>query len=411
MHVAIEELNALTPAELIILEEHLKLGADHLKKHLDGKEMQALLRLGKINKEPLQKMRQGAAEIAGKLTLLLNTIFTATFGAWLGLTGFWGLSLGSTAVVGSVCVLAAGIGAFIGYQNYRHAKIQESAAIRNQQINSLQIEILDKIYEKRNKEERDIKKELNRLIFSLAKNVNLEKNKTKDLVNCDFSSEEEVLEWVARLDRVVQEKLAACQEHKVYEIYSKKLAALQSKLEKNLKECCQEREEAEAIHSGPSERKKAPLLDKLITRLPQEPHAPVSWVRSQWRELLISFVPTVLGGFSSLFVYLSGGPRFLEVLFGKRVFDVLSEPKFKIIEFCISLLMTGFLAFSFINVSRKSIKRHQEFERQKNIIVQKEGELTVLDAQLLKLKEARGEMIQISDVFIALEHVFSLLKT
>ena len=78
-----DQLDFLTPAELIILEEHLKLGVSHLKQHLSESELKQILSSLPLNKTQMAKIGQSDTETSGNLSLVLNTIFTATFGAWM----------------------------------------------------------------------------------------------------------------------------------------------------------------------------------------------------------------------------------------------------------------------------------------------------------------------------------------
>ena len=141
----LSQFNFLTPAELIILEEHLKLGMPHLKQQLTKSEVERLLGALSLSQMQIAKIGKSNTEISGNLSLVLNTIFTATFGAWIGYSAFWGLSLASFWIFSMIIAIAASVGVFIGYQSIRATKQQSLEATNKQRINLLQIEILKKL--------------------------------------------------------------------------------------------------------------------------------------------------------------------------------------------------------------------------------------------------------------------------
>jgi hypothetical protein len=328
------QFNELTPAELILIQQHLKLGEKHLKKLLSRKELQTLFSVGEQEQEGSKQMPHDPREISGNVSLVLNTIFTACFGAWMGFSGFWGLELHSKPAFFSVAFLALSLGAFVGYQTIKMTRSRALADIHTQQLHQLQLLLLRKIREKREEE-----------IASLKTHI------THSLSQLD------------------------------------NLGGIKPSLERDF-EAIVEEHGMEPIHPENS-RTLPPLIQKLIHQPAKESLTPKSWVREHFRELVTSLIPTFLGGFSSLFVYLGGGPEILKTLGYSHLLTLMTSPQLKPFQFALSCLMTTTLAMSSFHSNRNSFRRQQELEKTEKQIIEEQASLTVLDAKLQKLKELK----------------------
>jgi hypothetical protein len=394
----LNQFNFLTSAELIILEQHLKLGTAHLKQHLSNSEMSQILSANPLSQADRAKMGLSGTEIIGNLLLILNTIFTATFGAWMGYFGFWEFSLGSFWVLGCIIVIAASIGAFIGFQNIKSTKKQASILINNQILKHFQLEILKKINQKRREEIEKIERGLNELFSTLSQGTFFEKKIF--VLNLKGKSKSEISEWAETVKAMGKEKLEVCFDGLVPKEISEEWMEIQEELKQNAISCFEEK--AEVFHFESQKAKNAvfdSFLKKLISISPKVSAAPLSWITSNARSLLLGLAPTLLGGFSSLTVYLRGVPLILKNFGYEKSVIFFTNPEAKMVEFAISVLLTCYFGFSFVYTNRKVFKRHQELEKTNKNIIQMEASLTVLDAEILKLKEVKRSALQLMRFF------------
>lgn len=119
-----------------------------------------------------------------------------------------------------------------------------------------------------------------------------------------------------------------------------------------------------------------------------------SWIQANCKSLVISFGPTLLGGFGSVFFYLPTVPRLAKGLGHKHIFETLTTPQAKSIQLMIVLCITAYLCINTIFTNRQAFKRDKELQEQDKEIAKMENELDLLDDHLLKVKEALQNNIQ-----------------
>ncbi len=396
----VHQLDLLTPAELIILEEHLKLGLGHLKKHLSKNQLDQILASLTLNQTQISKIGRSGVEIMGNLSLALNSIITATFGAWMGYFAFWGFSIASFRLFGFIVALAAGIGAVIGFQSVYSAKQQAKDAINNQVLHVLQIEILKRIGQKRKEESDTIYQELDHLLADLSQGTSFAGKLS--VLHLTDKSRGEIFEWAEKVAVMGKEKLEGYFSGLVPAKCTEEWMEIQGEFRQNLVGFFEKQGELDTIHDGAEKSVRKgldPSLKKLISVSPAESVAPVSWVRRNARSLILGLTPTLLGGFSSLSVYLGGVPSILKNFGHEKWFAFFTTREAKLVEFTLALLITLYFGFSFVFSNRKAFHRAQELEKTNKTIVQMESSLTLLDADLIKLKELKKSSLQLMRFF------------
>ena len=112
-----------------------------------------------------------------------------------------------------------------------------------------------------------------------------------------------------------------------------------------------------------------------------------SWFRANLGSLIISFVPTVLGAFGSVFFYLPTVPNIAKKFGHNHVFETLTTHEAKAIQLFVVLCVTVYLCIHSIVLNRRAFKRDKELQQISQEIAQKENNLSLLDDQLLKVKE------------------------
>jgi hypothetical protein len=379
--------NFLKPAELIILEQHMKLGMPHLKKLLTEDEIKTLLKPRLLDPDQKREIGQDDTEITGNLSLILNTIFTSVFGAWMGYAGILGSSLGSVWAFGSIVTLAGIVGALIGYQNVRHTKKQARKAIQSQKLLLLQIEILKEIEKKRREEVWAITQELHRLILDLSRGTSFEK--TIFTLDLSDKSKIEITQWVEQVEAMGREKCGESSNSLIREAYAEEWAEIQAELKKNVISILPKKEE----------RMLDPSLVKLIHLPPKKSVESPSWIKSNTESLIFGLIPTLLGGCSSVTVYLGGIPKILQDFGYSEAYTFFTNPIVRGAELTFAISLTLFFGFSFAYSNWKSFTRYRERENTNQQIIQREGALTLLDAELLKLKEVKRSSLQLMRFF------------
>lgn len=387
----LNECKSMTPAELIILEQHLKLGTPHLKQHLTKSELQCLLSSFSTYPSQMPKKEENNIEISGNLSRLLNTIFTAIFGAWMGYCAFLGLHLGSQWVLLFVVILCGIMGGFFGYQVIKFTKQQRVEAVNNEKIKLLQVDILKKIDQKRREEIDTLIQQINTLFTDLGLPPLFKKEAFFDL-KLAKQSKKMISDWIEVAEGMGKKKLETCVSGLNLKELTEEWIKINEELRQNAISFFVEKEELNVIHSQPqnkAERVLDPSIKKLISTLPKKTEQLSFWNSRNFRSFLVELLPTVLGGFSSLSVYLKGIPTLLKTFGYERAVLFLTNPKVKMVEFIMALLITLFFGFSLFYARRNTFKRNENLEKVSKNIIQREASLTVLDATLLKLKEVK----------------------
>ena len=143
--------------------------------------------------------------------------------------------------------------------------------------------------------------------------------------------------------------------------------------------------------SPASEKKKASPLKKPLPRAierlmyadPRKTQPPQSWLRQNARPIAISLIPTLFGGFGSLFVYLSGSTQIASDFEFQHLVSLLTSPQAKVIKVAIAIVVTLYFGFVSLYNNRKAFKRSVEIKKKQAEAVKKEAELTLLDEQLV----------------------------
>lgn len=381
------QLEDLTPAELILLQQHIKLGEKHLKQLLNAQELQTLFLLGEHVKEGSKKLPRDPREVTGNVTLILNTIFTAIFGAWMGFSGFWNLGLKSKFAFFSISILALLVGVTVGYQTVKMVRAHARADIHTQQLHQLQTLLLEKIRQKREEEEKELKSEISKFLATFGGKVS-------------FVAQTEV-------SALLQQKIASYPPSSAIRVYTSELNKLGKEVVKEWTEIFHG-SEIESIHPD-REEEKPRVLNSMIRKLIEEPArnpiTPRSWISEHFRELITSLIPTMLGGFSSLFVYLGGAPEILKTLGYHALFVEITSPFAKSIQFALMLLMTGMLAASSFHNNRNAFRRRQELEKTEKKIIEMQGFLTLIDAKLQKLSALKGTLEKIVAIYAIVDEL------
>lgn len=371
------KLHDLTPPELILLQKHTELGKDHLIELLGEKGFSDFLHWAKTKQEMIERNRADETEVSGNLILTLNTIITGCFGGWMGLSAVMELNLHSPIIFCTVFSFAALLGALIGYQNFRSTKMDAIENIQALQMTQFEIDMLTKVRQIREQELREIE---------------------TDLFN--FSSLKERLpfhNWLTGFEKTVEEKLSPYQGQLIYPFLESEIGGIKEEIRKNFEASFSKKGGPKAMDPNQEHdhRNLPPFIKVMISSYPTESKSSKSWIRRNARKILISLIPTLAGGFGSMFVYLSGTTEIAKAFEYNHLVSFLTSPHAKYVKLALALLFTTYFGFSFLYSNKKSYKRSREIEEKRELISKEESSLTLLDEQLFKLRKVREDVNQI----------------
>jgi hypothetical protein len=374
-------LNDLTPPELILLQKHIQLGQDHLVEVLGKKGFQEFLQFARPSQEAVDQAQADDTETSGNLILAVNTILTGSFGGWMGFSAMMELNIGSPVIFGTILSLATLVGAAIGYQNFRFTKQEAIQTVQTLQLLQLEIEILQDIHTQRARELHEIREDLLTAVKALSSS----------------KASSSTADWTVALKRAIDEKISSYQNNPAYAFLKREIAVIQARMKKNFEEGSSEKDVSHPSDGG-CNRELPSIIELLIRSYPRAAKASKSWIRRNTRKICISLIPTLFGGFGSLFVYLAGSTQIAKAFEYDSLVVFLTSPRATSIKIAFSILVTLYFGFSFLYSNRKSYKRSVQVEKKKEAIVKEESTLTLLDEKLFKFRQVREDAEKIREM-------------
>lgn len=368
-----EHLELLNSTELLCLQKHIKLGKEHLKSLLEPAEVKELLRLGEVDSQTKETLQADLGEMSANSTLVFNTILTATLGTWMGLSGFMGLPLNSIFWLSALLLFSFSVGGFIGFQNVQFTKKNVQKAIENKKFQTIEILCLDTVNHRKVNELHVKTQRLQKILHSLS----LEESSTEQMLEDPKIG----LKWADLLIKNLQAENKSNNKEKIDEI---------------------ERIKNQFEWMEVDQSRKSKEMEKILDSLGDasiQPSLPASsWIETNFRSLLVTLIPTLFGGFSSLFVYLGGAPNIAKEMGKHDLFNFLTKPEVKIVQLILAIITTLYFGYSFLHMSRKNFQRDQALAKGRTVVIRKENALTILDDRLLIIKALHDTMLRISDI-------------
>jgi len=358
-------LEHLTPTDLLLLQKHVKLGKNHLKDRLTEQEISQIYKLRKIDKQTERQIAADTPELMGSASLMINTIFTTILGAWMGISGFLEYRLDSFPIFLFLLLSCILIGGSFGYSNYQSIKRATDEALEQRKTKAIETQILHVLNQKREQELKESFKEIEEIL----KNLQITDSEFLELPIEQLNDSEVCLNLLNQM------------EHATKELQGNESAAFISEVEK-IKNSLQS-------HLIKEQKRKKEELTQTIHKL-KNSSLPFkvrmkSWIRKNLRLIIVSIIPVVLGGFSSLFVYFGGAPKLAQEMGRRDLFYFLSQPYIKHIEVIIALGITIYFTFVFFHTNYKAFKRDQELTKMNDLLTQEEAKLELLDDKILKI--------------------------
>ncbi|STX29910.1 Uncharacterised protein [Legionella beliardensis] len=413
--VNLEDLNIV---ELEILLGHLRLGEAHLKKNLNKRQFKNLIQLGSLNITQHTNIQSNGKEKSGNVALVLNCIITSTFGAWMGFSAFMGLHLDSFIMLAGITLIALLTSSLVGYFSFKLTALNAQAAINKQKILNVQLHVTRLIFNRKQEQIESLTKYLNHSINYLFKNTPSVGRKLA-VENCEFNENSDFISWINDLCFVIKKKCDEVKSEKIYEFYGDRLNEILNSVQGLLT--------THWITDSEGDISVVELMEKKgwNLALPDDSSSfiqvlsnPVnkrdlfikqkSWVRKNLLTLIAGVIPTFLGGFASMFVFLAGGPNLARELGLDSLAQALRNPSARLVEFSIAVSLTIYYAISYAYNNYKLFLRDDEAEKTKKEIVKEEQATIDITTKLNVLEKMKEQMMRIINIYTALEKIANI---
>ena len=345
-------LHELAPADLLLLQKHVKLGKKHLENCLTQEEVDTIFDWIKLDPEIEEMLSSSSLETTGHVSLAFNTILTSILGFWLGLSSLLNWKLLSSATLITVLLLSFSVGGYIGFQAIVFRRRMTQNLLDKRKFKHLEIQIVKKVNAVREKELNEVRSSLSSLLQNANVNVSPQtladsKTDVNKLYWESISSLKETDPIRDQMEKKIRLDQKYNRDHQVFKKISKKLSQSSISNPINLK----------------------------------------SWIQGNFNRLIIELFPTILGGASSLFVYIGGTQALTEELGHSPWIDFLEKPSVKIAELVLVWFITLYFGFSYFWMNRKAFKREQEMAKTDAELIEEEKRLDSLSTRLLNIKE------------------------
>ncbi len=357
--------------ELKTIISSLRSGTDYLKRNLTAKQFVFLLKKGALDKQQKKFFNIRHIEWVGQASIVINTVITGIFGAWLGFHGFAGLKISSTfqfKFLGVLTFLLCGLFAFFSFKNtYKTAKQVKI----NQKILNVQHKVTLLLIEKLQHSEAHLVKEMNQLIKNLTKNLK-SVNKWPYIANVD--------EFKQRLPNLFEliKAITSTYPHHITTHLETRSALILNDLSEKLTDSA-----SMASASKKSSRLQGLFIALLKSKPPALPKISFwQWLKQNRLTLLVGFFPTLFGCFGSMFVFLSGGPDVAKSFGFYTAFKIITHPTHRVIEFISAVLLTMYLGSSFAYNNYKLFNRNSKLEQTNKKIAKLDKKVAELERSI-----------------------------
>lgn len=397
--------------QLNILLKHLRLGYDHLKLLLTANQLEELLDWCDLSEEQKVLISATKIEKLGNMSLIINTILTSTFGAWMGLSGCVGCGLGSFKMLFAISFVAFFVSGLIGYMSLKFTQSQAKAAIQSQLIHNFQLKVLKLINQKLSEKTQSVAFYLNTAVSILKNQKDVSKNESFALN--ELKTTQEAYRWFEELNRVVQSRFEEVSFLQTNESYQRQIQQSNYLIKKTIAKHVQFVESLSTTKD--QEKKKKRLLPtlpflKVLTNpsygIPKyQSMAAKSWIQLHLPQILLGMVPTIWGGFASMFVFVGGIPNIARELQFLWVAEVLTQPFARMIEIGLAGTITCYFAFAFLYSFRKGWQRQKLLEKIEKEIGNEDAVLLENNHRLTMLYKVKAQTQRLISIFNVLKKV------
>jgi hypothetical protein len=342
----------LAPTDLLLLQKHIKLGKKHLEQCISSEEMEAIFACVQPSHKTEEALSQTPMEVVSHVVVICNGVLTGTLGFWLGLSSLLHWKALSPPILMGLSLFAFCMGALVGLQAILFRRKMSRNLLDKHKLKELEIRILQEI---NSKKERELSEEIDLLGKSLEE-LQIKAN-PEEFQDPSMDAQKLSLKWISCLPGT---------DH------------IRTHLETKIARTMRYEEDVQLFKKIGQKLGDQPLKSEMDWR---------GWVKSNRGRLITELIPALLGGASSLFVYI-GGSRTLTKEAGKGDWMAfLDSPIVKETELVLVGLITLYFAGSFCYRNYKTYLRDRTLAKIDSNILAEEKRMGLLDNHLLKIKE------------------------
>ena len=391
------ELANLKIKELHHFLNHVRLGEEHLLKKLKQDTYGKLLALSEVKEEKVKAIKSNLQEQASKAYLLLMTIVTSCIGGWLGFAEFQKYSIHGffSVVIVAITIVACWL---VGYLSYKVTKKDGSTAITALKLNHLQATLLTALISKN-------EKKLQQAEIQIAEQLSKLPGSKINKDQLDFTAELATMDVYLTKDLNIPLSLENITDEEAKLFYLPKFKKLLFSIKKKLHAFIERNKKVKELSSSKTDSQPSSSFEVLLEPLPlrkQKSFTLRAWLKNNTLDLITGLLPTILGGFASLFVFLNGIPA----LFKKFDFMQHIAPEtlayLRLGSLSAVGLLTLFFAYTYFYANYKLYQRERELEKIENTLIHKEHLLSEVLRNYHSCSILRSELRQLVDLFEAL---------
>lgn len=382
---------------------NLRLEATQLKNKLAKLQWKELLNLAQLPPEQHQNLKANGFEKAGQIALVLNTIVTSMFGAWMGFHAFTGSKTDSFFQFSIVGTLTFVLSIFFGYSGFKYIKNNALASIEKQKLLNIERDVLQLIIKKNNQEQEkvinSINKSLNLLLRRMETGIKAVEP-TSFIIQCsdDFCKKiNGFLKLITTIECSFSSKIIDI-------IFDEKLKNNRTQLVDYLA-TINHRESYLDNKNNRDDSLLAALTAPADFRIPKFSFS--SWIQTNYLSLIVGLFPTLFGCFASMFVFLSGGPDLAKSLGFWSLLKTLKHPTSQLIEFFSAVSLTVYYGSSFAYNKYKLYTRTTQEEKTKKIIADLEQDIANIESEILILKRINNDVLFFVNSYTSLDRLCS----
>lgn len=363
----LDEKKILSKLEVGDLNEILKsisLGKDKIPTLFTPRQIRDLLREVSTQKKQKNTIKSDKQEQLGKTTLIVNTIISGCLGGWLGLSAYGHINLNNILTI----VIVSGsflLGILFAALSAHNVNQQAQESLVRYEILEVELAFLVLITKKLDINFVKLENQINKIISLLTK-----KNHLKD----EFKSLKSLLLNKVCLDLIFKnltDRIKAIKDkNSVYQNYYERSITSIKKNYLKLQDHYKFYSNENTIHRKLGGLfQKSGCINKLINLDLKNPKIvpPISqWIKNNRLNMLNNLMPTILGGFASLFVFMNGIPLIFSHYEVKFNIVGLSITHLKILGLITSVCLTAYYGYAQVYTDYKNFCRKRQLEIARN---------------------------------------------
>jgi len=417
-------LESLSQQELESMLKHIRLGKEHLRAMLGPEGFHDLLQLSSLSEAQKTSFNADPQEKSGNVALVLNPIITGLLGSWLGFASYMELGLQSGLSLFLIVFVVTLISGWVGYISFKLTGKKSRDMFYSKKLGLIELFIQKKII--RLQEERaqqvvaKIIKHLGELDPNLKQDAAKQQELSEYLLHSSSRNFGKKAAIISALMHPLDQLLLSLQHKDIYLHIEKRLVKLVQQLKK-LYQHLYHKPKIHEHHPAPAHAKStfadfalnrgvtnANTYIRILTTPGVEVDfvspSPHRWLKNNAVMIITGLAPTLLGSMGSMFVFLTGIPRALQVLHIEVPILIEYQFMLKLLGFGFALILTLYYCYSYLHSNYKSFLRDKEIQKTEQFIAEKGEYLAKLRLQYDYLLQIRSLLEQISFILFIIDY-------